>query len=137
MRKFFIFSILYLVISSFTVYNLSTPVYAADDPPATCKSDPKLGACPAGIADLQAMVSRIISFIVPFAFIAVTLMLVWAGIKFITSGGDAKAISSASHMVTWALLGVLFLIIAWLIIRLISSFTGVDLLNFCLGFSCG
>lgn len=89
---------------------------------------------PAGIAQLQQLPTKIIGLIVPIAFIALLIMLVFAGIKFLTSGGEPKAIQSASGAVTWAILGVIFLILAWLILRLLEAFTGVNLTQFCIGF---
>jgi hypothetical protein len=88
----------------------------------------------AGIPQLENLFSRILNISVGLAFIALTIMLVWAGIKFITSGGDAKVISSAWSVITWALLGMFFLILAWLIILLIKQFTGVDVTTFSLQF---
>ncbi|KKR80781.1 MAG: hypothetical protein UU73_C0002G0098 [Candidatus Daviesbacteria bacterium GW2011_GWA1_41_61] len=87
-----------------------------------------------GILQLQKLLQQLIGMIVPLAFIALTVMLVWGGIKYITSGGDSKALSSANATVTWALLGILFLVIAWLVLRLIEAFTGVQVTQFCLGF---
>lgn len=89
---------------------------------------------PAGVLQLQDLVQRIINLSIEAAFIILTIMLVVAGIKFLTSGGEPKAISSASGTITWALLGMLFLAIGWLILLLIKAFTGVDVTHFCLGF---
>lgn len=89
---------------------------------------------PAGIKQLQELFTRIINLSVPLAFIALTVMLVYAGIKFITSGGEPKSLQSASGTITWALLGILFLVLAWLILNLIQAFTGVQVTQFCLGF---
>ena len=90
---------------------------------------------PAGIVQLQALVLRLINVSVGIAFIAVTVMLVFGGIKFITSGGDAKALGSAGQTITWALLGILFLVLAWLVLKLTEAFTGVKVTDFCVGFA--
>lgn len=94
-----------------------------------------MGPEPAGILQLQDIFQRIINLSVGVAFILVTVMLTWAGIRFLTSGGESKSLSSASNTITWALLGLLFLILAWLILRLIEAFTGVNVTYFCLGFA--
>ncbi len=100
--------------------------------------NPSLGPEPAGLADLQGLVKRIIQLSVGAAFIALVVVLTIAGIKFLTSGGEAKPIQSASQAVTWALLGMLFLVIAWLVLQLIHAFTGIDVTKFCIGFTkCG
>lgn len=86
----------------------------------------------AGLIQLQQLFLRIINLIVPLAFIILTIMLLIGGIKFLTSGGDAKATQSAGQTMTWALLGILFLALAWLVLLLIKAFTGVDVTNFSL-----
>jgi hypothetical protein len=89
---------------------------------------------PAGKEQLVQLITRIINLSVEAAFLVLIIMLIYAGIKFLTSGGDPKAIGSASGTITWALLGILFLAIGWLILRLIESFTGVPVTKFCIGF---
>jgi|SRR3989344_805237 len=93
-------------------------------------------SCPApGVLQIQEMLSRIISISVGIAFFALTVWLAWGAIKlFITSGGEAKALQQAWRSVTWAFLGLLFLILAWLVLQLIESFTGVTVTQFCIGF---
>lgn len=88
----------------------------------------------AGVLQLQDTVQRIINLSVEIAFIAILFMLMWGGIKYITSGGDSKNIEEANRIVTWALLGVLFLVIAFLVLRVVYAFTGVNVIQFCIGF---
>lgn len=84
----------------------------------------------AGLVELEQLFKSIINLSVGAAFIALVVMLTIAGIKFLTSGGDPNRIKSASETVTWALLGMLFLVIAWLVLQLIQAFTGVQLTTF-------
>ncbi len=84
---------------------------------------------PAGLTQIEEMVGRVINLFVGLSFIALVVMLVWAGIKFLTSGGEPKSIQSASQTVTWALLGMLFLVIVWLVLQLVANFTGIDVLK--------
>ena len=87
---------------------------------------------PAGIPELEKLFSRIVALFVGFSFIALLVVLIIAGFRFLTSGGDAKALQSAKQAVVWALLGMLFLIIAWLVLLLIEAFTGVKVTKFCI-----
>ncbi|MBI2011479.1 hypothetical protein HYS91_01790 [Candidatus Daviesbacteria bacterium] len=89
---------------------------------------------PAGILQLQEVLTRLINISVTLAFFALVVVLVWGGIRLLTSGGEPKAVQGAVNLFTWALLGILFLAIAWLILLLIKNFTGVDVTTFCLGF---
>lgn len=99
-------------------------------------SNVELGSQPAGVKDLQALIQTLLNSLVALAFIALTGVLVWAGIKFLTSGGDQKQIQNAYDMITWAVIGIFFLALAWLIILLIENFTGVKVTQFCIGFDC-
>lgn len=93
-----------------------------------------LGPGPAGILQLKEMVQRFINLSVEVSFVILTIMLIVGGIKYLTSGGDSKAIGSAGGTITWALLGILFMALAWIILLILKGFTGVDLTNFCFGF---
>lgn len=93
-----------------------------------------LGPEPLGVPQLQQLIQRIINLSVGAAFIALTIMLLVSGFKYLTSGGDPKATQAAGQIITWAFLGIIFLILAWLILKLIETFTGVTLTQFCLGF---
>lgn len=85
---------------------------------------------PAGVLQLQEMFQRFINLSVGLAFIAVTLMLAWAGIKFIASGGEQKALHEVWQIVTWALLGIVFLVIGWLVLLLIETVSGAPVTKF-------
>lgn len=90
---------------------------------------------PANLQNLEDIFKKIIGIAVGAGFVAMLVMLIWGGIRYLTSGGDSKVVQSATLTITWALLGVLFLVIAWLILLLIKAFTGVDVTKFCLSFS--
>jgi hypothetical protein len=92
-------------------------------------SKPDLGPGPAGLNDIETLFKRIVQGSVGLAFIAIFIVLVIAGIKFVTSGGEPKALAAAREAIVWALLGGLFLAIAWLVIQLIAAFTGIDALK--------
>lgn len=85
---------------------------------------------PAGLDDLEKIFSNVISVIVGLGFIALLVMIIVAGFKYLMSSGEPKAIQSAHQTVTWALLGLVFMAIAWLILQLIHTFTGVSVTIF-------
>lgn len=110
-----------------------TPIFAQ-----ACKqdSDGNFIDCPAnGITQAQELLTRIINVSTTIAFMALTVWLVWSALKFfITSGGDPKALSHAWSSVTWAFLGLFFMALAYLILRLIAEVTGAPVDKYCLGF---
>lgn len=105
-----------------TYFLLLNTVYAA--------CDPKLGPCEAGLQQIEDLFTNIISVIVGLGFIILLVMLIWAGFKYLTSGGDPKAVAAAHQTVSWAILGIIFMILAWLILQLIKTFTGIDVTTF-------
>lgn len=92
---------------------------------------------PAGLEQIEIMIGNIISLIVGIGFITLVILLVWAGIKYLTSGGEPKAVQSAHTVTTWALLGIVFMAIAWIVLQLVSGFTGIDLTTFNIKALCG
>lgn len=89
---------------------------------------------PSGPIQLLELVQRLISISVSFAFLLLTIMLFWGGIKYLMSGGDPKKLGEAHQTMTWSLLGILFLVLAWLVLKLIENFSGVPVTQFCIGF---
>lgn len=97
--------------------------------PVIVRAASHLGPNPAGLTAIEELFGRIISLFVGLAFIALLVVLVWTGIRYLTSGGEPKALQSASQSLTWALLGMLFLVIAWLVLQLLAAFTGIEALK--------
>lgn len=107
---------------------LSFPAYAAGPTPSCNPSIP--GDCPAGLQQLEDVFSNIVSVVVGLGFVAMLVLLTWSGFKFLTSGGEPKALQSARQATTWALMGLFFMVVAWLILQLIASFTGLKVTVF-------
>lgn len=94
---------------------------------------PECGA--AGIVQVQELMTRLINVSVTIAFMAMTVWLAWSAIKFfITSGGDPKSLAAAWNSVTWIFMGIVFMVLAYLALKLIFAVTGADVTNYCLGF---
>ncbi len=91
------------------------------------------GDCPAGLTELEGVFSNVIFVVVALGFIILLVMLLTAGFKYLTSGGEPKAVQAAHQTVSWALLGILFMAIAWLVLKLVFAFTGIDVTKFKVG----
>lgn len=85
---------------------------------------------PAGLVQIEGTFSKFVSISVGIAFVALLVMVVLAGFKYLTSAGEPKAVSSAHQTLTWALLGIFFLALAWLVLQLIHALTGVNVTFF-------
>lgn len=95
------------------------------------------GPPPAGLNEIGQVFSGVISVMVGLGFIAMLVLLLTAGFKYLISGGEPKAVQSAHYAMTWALLGLVFFVVAWLGLQLIENFTGVPVTIFNIKALCG
>jgi len=79
------------------------------------------------IYGLEEMVANILNIIIGLAGVVLLLMLIGGGFGYVTSGGDKEKAAKAKNTLTYAILGLLVILGAWLIIRLIEEFTGLNL----------
>lgn len=64
------------------------------------------------------------------AGIAVSVaMIVWAGIQWAYSEGDKQKIAAARAKLTWSVVGLVIMFLAFAIINLLSSLFGINLLD--------
>ncbi len=87
-------------------------------------------ACPAAISELENIFSNILGLVAALAALGCFIMLIVGGFKYLTSGGDQKATASARNTITYAIIGLILLIVAWLILLFIQAITGVDVTQF-------
>lgn len=58
-----------------------------------------------------------------FAGVVSLFLIVWAGIRFITSGGDQKQVAAARQVLTYAIVGLIIVLSSFSIIFFISYIT--------------
>lgn len=85
---------------------------------------------PAKLEGLEAVFENIVSLITTVAGFALFIMLIVGGFRFLTSGGDPKAVESAKGTLTYAILGLVLIIASILILKLIEEITGVQVTIF-------
>ena len=66
--------------------------------------------------DLVAMVQDIITWIIGIIFLIFAVLLVVAGFKLVTSGGNQSAQTSAKESLINALIGIIIVLAAWLLV---------------------
>lgn len=76
----------------------------------------------AQFSDLVIVFANITSVIATFAGFAVLFMLIRGGIGYITAQGDPKALQSARGTITWAIIGLIVILSAYIIISVILGF---------------
>lgn len=78
----------------------------------------------------EVVFSNVLTMAVGLAVLALFVMIIVGGFKFLTSGGDPKATASAQQTLTFAIIGIFLMVIAYLIFMLIKAITGVDVTRF-------
>lgn len=79
---------------------------------------------------LEGIFENLISVVLGLGGIALFIMLIIGGFKYITSGGDPKSAETAKKTLTYAIGGMLLLASAFLILQLIKEVTGVNVTEF-------
>ncbi|SRR5258708_3693651 len=73
---------------------------------------------------------ELISKLVPIVFDLVAVVIVfyflYAGFRFIISGGDKNAVAEARGMITHAIIGLLMLIILFLFLQVLPKWLGLE-----------
>jgi len=90
-------------------------------------TDPKI---PVQLVDLEEVFKNVVNVVLGFAGIAFFVLLLVGGFKYMTAGGDPKAIDSAKKTLTSAIAGLLIVVLSYLVLVFIGTFTGVDLTQF-------
>lgn len=91
------------------------------------------GAVSDGVATLKGLeviFFNIVAVSLAAAGIALFVILVIGGFKYLTAGGDQQAVQGARQTLTYAFIGFVVVVAAFLILRFVSVFTGVDVTIF-------
>jgi hypothetical protein len=82
-----------------------------------------------GVATLRcipAVMQNVITFALIASGVVALFFIIWAGAKMVTSGGDQKRVEGARKTLTWAIIGLVLILLSFFIINMLSYFTGVD-----------
>lgn len=80
----------------------------------------------ATIESLESLFSNAITAIVSLSAVALFLMLVIGGFSFLYSGGDQKKLEQARGTLTNAIIGLVVIVSAYLILRIVGAITGLN-----------
>lgn len=83
-----------------------------------------MGAAPAQLSQLETVFGSVVTSLLALGGIVLFLMLLSGGFKYLTSGGDPKATEGAQKTLTYAIGGLAMLAGSYIILNIISSFTG-------------
>lgn len=114
---------------------VSAPAYAADDTVqgALCKGANSLSIDPAGgtSADckdddastegINNTITMIINIFSTIVGVIAVIMIIYGGLRYITSGGDSGKIGNAKNTIIYALIGLIIVALAQFIVRFVLS----------------
>jgi hypothetical protein len=89
-----------------------------------------MSAAPATLQDLETVFGSVVTSLLALGGIILFLMLLSGGFKYLTSGGDPKAVEGAKNTLTYAIGGLVLLAFSYLILVIIGTFTGADVTDF-------
>jgi len=78
---------------------------------------------------VERMVSGGISLVMLVVALVFFFMLLWGGLKWVTSEGDEKKVGLARAQITNALVGLAIVFAAWAIVRLIGTVFGINIIG--------
>ena len=84
----------------------------------------------APLSDLEAVFANVVSVALELSGIVLFIMLIIGGFGYLTSGGNPKAAEGAKKTITYAIIGLVFIVLALLVMRFIEDFTGVNVTQF-------
>jgi uncharacterized BrkB/YihY/UPF0761 family membrane protein len=83
-----------------------------------------------GAISIEKIISNTLSLIITAGIVVSVIMIVWAGIQWVTSEGDKQKVAAARARLTWAIIGIIIMLISFFIISVINYLFGIQLLNF-------
>lgn len=89
----------------------------------------------ATLSCLPTVFSNIVYWAAGLAGIVAVFFIILAGIKFLTSGGDPKQVEEARKTMTYAIVGLVLILMSFAIIKIIGAITNADCIT--KGFSSG
>jgi len=79
----------------------------------------------ATIQGLQCLLANVLSIFLTLVGVTAFIMLIVASFRLLVSGGDTKQVEKGRNSVTYAIIGLVVAVSAFIILNLIADFTGV------------
>lgn len=83
-----------------------------------------------GVATLSCVwvvLQNVINAALFLSAVVAVFLIIYSGFQYVTSSGDKEKVDNARKRLTYAIIGLVFIILSYLIIVFISQFTGVGI----------
>ncbi len=119
---------IFLVLIS-SLYNASPAFAQTLDWTGVCVSG--IGSDPAAqdvatIQGLECLIANVFTVIITLIGLAAFVMFIIGSVLWLTSGGSAEGTKKARDTLTYAVIGIVIALSAFIVLNLIAGFTGVD-----------
>ena len=91
--------------------------------------DPGNIGLPTKFADLGGLISTFLPAVVTLAGMAAFVLLLVGGFRYMTAGGDEKAVADAAKIITNAVIGLVIVFAAWWGTYILQTVLGIHILN--------
>lgn len=81
----------------------------------------------ATLSCIWVVISNVVNAALALSAVVAVFLIVYAGFQYVTSGGDKEKVDSARKRLTYAIIGLVFIFLSFLVIKFISQFTGVGI----------
>jgi hypothetical protein len=111
-----------LAVSCGLVFAVAAPVSAQTAKDAVCDGiNIGGGQCNDNGGGLEKVITLVIKIISIVAGVAAVIMIVLAGLRYITSGGDSSKVAGAKTAIIYAIVGLVIVILSQVIVRYVVS----------------
>lgn len=86
------------------------------------------------ISGLEAVFENVVGIFIPLGAIVLFVVLLFGGIQYITAGANPQKVQQARNILTYGIVGMIVLSMAFLILVLIQLITGANVTEFRLSF---
>lgn len=76
------------------------------------------------VKNINVFLANVINWLLGIVGALVMLALIWGGIKYIISVGDPKKVDEAKQVITWAIVGLAVILLAFVIVVTVKSLLG-------------
>lgn len=133
MKKVFFFIVFVSIFLTFSLPAMAEEITGINATPLRSSSCLYNGGAGVGkIVTLDCIPVLFMTFVfyaLMFAGLVALFLIVFSGIRFITSGGDPKKIEGARNVVVWAIIGLVLVFFSFGIVRFVSTLTGVECIS--------
>lgn len=87
-----------------------------------------------GVGGLDTYIGNILNALIPILGITTFIMVIVGGFTLLSSSGNPENVKKGQQIVTFAVIGLILTIVAWLTLRAIETITGAPVTKFNLEF---